>query len=616
MLRLLKIIPRFFHRTLCRFISILMGNFKFHHYHQHNFILVIIIIILFICFLSTAIYFQIIEHFKSKLLNELNNGNNIISSKSTNINKNGIHIIVGQYMGKGYPWINQINLTDDLLNVNNYSPLPNYGENGSPVYVPKMDHTQAKRLFAINQFNIVASDMISVNRSLPDIRKQACRVKKYPENLPDTSIIIVFHNEAWSTLGIRTVHSVILRSPHRLINEIILVDDASQRKFLGHELDEYMDKLSKEMKIPIKILRSMNRIGLISARIMGANFAKGQVLSFLDAHCEATNGWLEPLLHRILIDGKVAICPVIDIINDQNFAYVRSFEAHWGAMNWALNFRWFSVDYFFELGTYDSHLQVWGGENIEMSLRIWQCGGKVEIAPCSHVGHVFRSSSPYSFGKKQVGDVLYGNLIRVAEVWLDDWKNFFYNMNPTAKQILHHDRNEILKDIEKRIDLRKKLKCHSFKWFLENVWPENFFPNTNNTFGQIQSFYSKECMQRPSNGVHPIGKVIMTKCSIEIYGPQSFIVPSKGKIGFIKSDESVCIDANSKKTNTSILLIGCNQLERQKWRYDSKFKHIIHVKSSLCITIDRQKTTLLLAKCLQNNKRQAWKIISQNWNKH
>lgn len=450
-----------------------------------------------------------------------------------------------------------------------------------------------------------------------------------------------------------------------------MVDDASQRKFLGHELDEYMNKLSKEMKIPIKILRSMNRIGLISARIMGANFAKGQVLSFLDAHCEATNGWLEPLLHRILIDGKVAICPVIDIINDQNFAYVRSFEAHWGAMNWALNFRWFSVghaefkrmhkknfdstqsfrtpimagglfsirrDYFFELGTYDSHLQVWGGENIEMSLRIWQCGGKVEIAPCSHVGHVFRSSSPYSFGKKQVGDVLYGNLIRVAEVWLDDWKNFFYNMNPTAKQILHHDRNEILKDIEKRIDLRKKLKCHSFKWFLENVWPgkllkflifndfviitffleisENFFPNTNNTFGQIQSFYSKECMQRPSNGVHPIGKVIMTKCSIEIYGPQSFIVPSKGKIGFIKSDESVCIDANSKKTNTSILLIGCNQLERQKWRYDSKFKHIIHVKSSLCITIDRQKTTLLLAKCLQNNKRQAWKIISQNWNKH
>jgi len=102
------------------------------------------------------------------------------------------------------------------------------GEMGAAVAIPPENDAKQQELFKLNQFNLMASDMISLNRSLKDIRLEGCKNKKYPKYLPDTSIVIVFHNEAWTTL-LRTVWSVINRSPRSLLKEIILVDDASER---------------------------------------------------------------------------------------------------------------------------------------------------------------------------------------------------------------------------------------------------------------------------------------------------------------------------------------------------------------------------------------------------
>lgn len=110
-----------------------------------------------------------------------------------------------------------------------YSPEASSGKLGEAVIIPAFESPKMNKLFQINRFNLMASDRIPLNRSLPDVRRKECKAKSYKvSKLPTTSVIIVFHNEAWSTL-MRTVYSVINRSPRNVLTEIILVDDASQR---------------------------------------------------------------------------------------------------------------------------------------------------------------------------------------------------------------------------------------------------------------------------------------------------------------------------------------------------------------------------------------------------
>ncbi|CDQ63194.1 unnamed protein product [Oncorhynchus mykiss] len=206
------------------------------------------------------------------------------------------------------------------------------GEQGKPF--PLTDTDRVDQAYRENGFNIYVSDRISLNRSVADIRHPNCKQKLYGEKLPNTSIIIPFHNEGWSSL-LRTVHSVLNRSPPELIAEVILVDDFSDKEHLKGSLEEYMVRLPK-----VRILRTKKREGLIRTRLLGAAAANGEVITFLDSHCEANINWLPPLLDRIAENRKSIVCPMIDVIDHDNFGYeTQAGDAMRGAFDWEMYYK-------------------------------------------------------------------------------------------------------------------------------------------------------------------------------------------------------------------------------------------------------------------------------------
>ena len=58
---------------------------------------------------------------------------------------------------------------------------------------------------------------------------------------------------------------------------------------LGEELTKYVSETWPDGVV--RIVRTKERSGLIRARLAGAKAAMGDVLIFLDSHCEAAPGW-------------------------------------------------------------------------------------------------------------------------------------------------------------------------------------------------------------------------------------------------------------------------------------------------------------------------------------
>ncbi|NXD15117.1 GALT5 acetylgalactosaminyltransferase, partial [Nothocercus nigrocapillus] len=367
------------------------------------------------------------------------------------------------------------------------------GQFGDAVAVPAENQEEAKSRWKEGNFNVYLSDLIPVDRAIADTRPTGCLEQRVHDDLPTTSVIMCFVDEVWSTL-LRSVHSVLNRSPPHLLEELILVDDCSSRGRMSWQLEYHEEE--KPVSRPSRSCRT-RRFGSWSvlgnqgvAGSQGLPLASPQCLLLLPRLPQGAARQVHvavPQGQRFRQERPSALAMPVSPLS--SYMTVNNFQR--GIFTWPMNFGWrqipqevieknkmkktdvircpvmagglFSIDrrYFFELGTYDPGLEVWGGENMELSFKVG-----VEIIPCSRVGHIFRNDNPYSFPKDRISTVE-RNLARVAEVWLDEYKDLFYG----------HAYHLILKNLDvgnltQQIELRKKLQCKSFKWYLENVYPD------------------------------------------------------------------------------------------------------------------------------------------------
>uniref|UniRef100_A0A4X2KKS2 Polypeptide N-acetylgalactosaminyltransferase n=1 Tax=Vombatus ursinus TaxID=29139 RepID=A0A4X2KKS2_VOMUR len=398
-------------------------------------------------------------------------------------------------------------------------------------------------------FNLLISNRLGYHRDVPDTRNAECKEKSYPIDLPAASIVICFYNEAFSAL-LRTVHSVIDRTPTHLLHEIILVDDNSEFDDLKGELDEYVQKY---LPGKIQVVRNEKREGLIRGRMIGAAHATGEVLVFLDSHCEVNKMWLQPLLVPIQEDHRTVVCPVIDIISADTLMYSSSPIVR-GGFNWGLHFKWdlvpfselggpegaiapiksptmagglFAMNrhYFNELGQYDSGMDIWGGENLEISFR-----------------------------------------------------EQYFSLRPELKLKSYGN-------ISERVELRKKLGCKSFKWYLDNIYPE---------------------MQLSGPNVKPQQPVFINR------GPKRPKILQRGRLYHLQTNKCLAAQGHPSQKGGLVVLKVCDYSDpHQVWIYNEEHELILNNLLCLDMSETRSSDPPRLMKCHGSGGSQQW-ILGKN----
>ena len=277
----------------------------------------------------------------------------------------------------------------------------------------------------------------------------------------DITVVITALDEPYVN---KTIDGII-ESDNGSLKEIIVIDDVSKEP-ISHP--------------GARVIRNGEQKGLVWGRNHGAELADSEIIISIDPHCKITSKkrWLSTISKRLSEDYNCVAIPrtyCLEPISWEEMKKTPGFKTKW---DWKLDFNWantpgpympafaghcfaFTKSWWEECGGFDTGMKIWGGENIEFSLRTWLFGGTVELVDC-FVAHWFKGKFQYHMPN----NILLENKSRIAESWFDGYTQRFYGaVGMPRGSINFGDIRDVL-----RIKCRKQK--NSFDWFLNKFRKE------------------------------------------------------------------------------------------------------------------------------------------------
>lgn len=285
----------------------------------------------------------------------------------------------------------------------------------------------------------------------------------------------------------KTLQSILDTTPNLV--EVVIVDDGTQPPIKHPVILGLSEESINKQRPKLRWIRNINAIGLGASRKLGADTSHAEMVVFFDCYIKPRLGWDLPVIEYLQRNPKgVAVPTLIDLdeVTWEERSGARK-ESAKAVMHWEVEYHsiWdlplegsvpiegtgivaFRSWWFREINGYDTE---WAGsattfmENVELSLRVWNCGGQIHQLEHSVLGYSHQQHGTLHHLRP---DVLFLQA-RIIRSWFGAWTSRGLSA-PQFVDFLEGKRG--IGDLEEIRAMQMRVGCTDIRTFLKKFEPE------------------------------------------------------------------------------------------------------------------------------------------------